>query len=402
MNVFIADKLPDWCAERVQRMGATAIVQAGLKGAELAKAVAQAGADVLIVRSTKVTAEVIDAAPTLSLIIRAGAGVDNIDTDHAAERGIYVTNCPGTNSAAVAELAMGLILAVDRRIPDNTADLRAGVWAKKTYSKADGIKGKTLGVIGVGAIGRLLIARAKAFEMDVIAWSRSLTPETAAALNVRYCESPAEIARQADVISLHVANTPETEGLVDAEFINAMKPGAILINTARGSIVDTNALASALQSGSIRAGLDVYAGEPGAADESFEHPLRAVPNWIGTHHIGASTQQAQDETAELAMKILGDYISIGHAANCVNMSPRSEVHASCRLVVRHLDKVGVLAGMLGRLRDEGINVEQMENMIFRGARAAVCYITISRKPSDETLASLAADPNIIHASIVEA
>ncbi len=401
MNVFIADKLPDSCAESVKRMGASVVVQTGLKGAELAGAVAQADADVLVVRSTKVTSEVIDAASALSLIIRAGAGVDNIDTDHAAERGIYVANCPGTNSAAVAELAMGLILAVDRRIPDNTADLRAGVWAKKLYAKADGIKGKTLGVIGVGAIGRLLIARAKAFEMKVIAWSRSLTPEMAAELNVGFCESPLEVARQADVVSLHVARAPETEGLVGAEFIDAMKPGAILINTSRGNIVDPNALINALEAERIRAGLDVYADEPGAADESFGLPLRNVPNWIGTHHIGASTQQAQDETAELAMRILGDYISTGQATNCVNMAPRCEVHANCSLVVRHLDQVGVLAGMLDRLRDEGINVEQMENKIFRGAHAAVCYVTLSRKPSDETLTAFSNDPNIIHAAIVE-
>ncbi len=401
MIVFVADKLPDWFAEKIQSMGAKPVVSTGLQGAELASALAQADADVLIVRSTKVTAEVINAAPALSLIIRAGAGVDNIDTDHAAARGIYVSNCPGTNSAAVAELAMGLMLAVDRRIPDNTADLRAGTWAKKTYSKADGIKGKTLGVIGVGAIGRLVIARAKAFEMDVIAWSRSLTAEAAATLGAGFCNSPLEVAQRADVVSVHVARAPETEGLVNAEMIRAMKPGAILINTARGSVVDSDALIEALQAGNLRAGLDVYADEPSATDTAFDHPLRDVPNWVGTHHIGASTQQAQDETAELAMEILNEFITTGQAVNCVNMAPTSEVEASCNLVVRHLDKVGVLAGMLARLRDEGINVEQMENKIFRGARAAVCYVTLSREPSAETLATFKADPDIIHAAVVK-
>jgi len=401
MRVFIADKLPKWCGERVESMGANVVVQIGLKGAELAAAVAQADADVLIVRSTKVTPEVIDAALSLSLIIRAGSGVDTIDTDHAADRGIYVANCPGTNSAAVAELAIALMLAVDRRIPANTADLQAGVWAKKVYSKADGIKGRTLGVIGVGAIGRLVVPRARSFEMKVIAWSRSLTPETAAELGVAYCETPLQVARQAVVVSLHVARAPETQGLVGAEFIGAMKQGAILINTARGDIVDLDALIEALKAGRIRAGLDVYAGEPGATDETFDHPLRDVPNWIGTHHIGASTQQAQDETAELAMKILDDYISTGQVSNCVNMAPPSEVHAACNMVVRHLDKVGVLAGILDRLRDEGINVEQMENKVFHGAKAAVCYLTLSRNPSDEILTAFSDDPDIIHAAVVE-
>jgi D-3-phosphoglycerate dehydrogenase len=165
--------------------------------------------------------------------------------------------------------------------------------------------------------------------------------------------------------------------------------------------VDAGALIDALRAGRIRAGLDVYADEPAAADKTFEHPLREVPNWIGTHHIGASTQQAQDETAELAMKILHEFITTGQAVNCVNMAPHSEVDASCHLVVRHLDKVGVLAGLLARLRDEGINVEQMENKIFRGARAAVCYVTLSREPSAETLAAFQADPDIIHAAVVK-
>ncbi|MCG3179182.1 MAG: Erythronate-4-phosphate dehydrogenase [Phycisphaerae bacterium] len=400
MKIFIADRLPGWCEDRVRSFHAEPIVKTGLKDAALAAAVADA--NVLIVRSTKVTREVIDAAPSLSLIIRAGAGVDNIDCDHAAGRGIYVANCPGTNSAAVAELALGLMLALDRRIPDNVADLRAGKWAKKLYSKADGIKGKTLGVVGVGAIGRLVVERARAFGMKVIAWSRSLTPDGAADLGVGFCKTPLEVARGADVISLHVAKAKETKGLIDAKFIAAMKPGAMLINTARGEVVDQAALIEALKAGKLRAGLDVYADEPGAADEAFDHPLRDVPNWIGTHHIGASTEQAQDETAEMAMAILGGFLTAGQVGNCVNMAPPSEVNAAAGLVVRHLDKVGVLAGVLDCLRDEGINVEQMENRIFRGAKAAVCRLTLSKAPSEAMLRALNDNPDIIRAAIVEA
>jgi D-3-phosphoglycerate dehydrogenase len=405
MNVFITDKLPGWASDRIKSLGATPVTKTGLKDADLAAAVKAADGNVLIVRSTKVTKAVIDAADSLSLIIRAGAGTDNIDTDHAAERGIYVANCPGTNSAAVAELAIGLMLALDRRIVDNAADLRAGKWAKKEYSKADGIKGKTLGVIGVGAIGRLVIERAKALAMNVVAWSRSLTPERAAELGVGHCAQPMDVARQADVVSLHVAAAKETKGLVNSAFIAAMKPRAMLINTARGDVVDQAALIEALNAGKIRAGLDVYANEPGAADEKFESPLRGVPNWIGTHHIGASTEQAQDETAALAVDILAGFIRTGQVANCVNMQPAARQGGqggTCRFVVRHLDKVGVLAGVLGRLRDEGINVEDMENKIFRGAKAAVCYLTLNKRPTSVALDALKADPNIIRAAVVEA
>lgn len=403
MNVFIADKLPAWCTAKLESLGAKPVTKAGLKDAELAEAVRAADAAVLIVRSTKVTRAVIDAAASLSLIVRAGAGVDNIDTDYAAERGIYVANCPGTNSAAVAELAIGLMLALDRRIVDNAADLRAGKWAKKEYSKADGIKGKTLGVIGVGAIGRLVIERAKALGMNVVAWSRSLSADGAAALGVGFAATPLDLARQADVVSLHVAAAKETKGLVNAAFLAAMKPKAMLINTARGDVVDQAALIESLKAGKVRAGLDVYAGEPGAADVEFNSPLRDVPNWIGTHHIGASTEQAQDETAALAVDIVAGFLRTGQVQFCVNMQAAAAALAGgCRFVVRHMDKVGVLAGVLERLRDEGINVEDMENRIFRGAKAAVCYLTLSKRPSAGAIAALESDPNIIRAAVVEA
>jgi len=400
MNVFLADKLPSWCGPKIESLGAKAVTKTGLKDAELAAAVKAADAGVLIVRSTKVTKAVIDGAGGLSLVIRAGAGVDTIDTDHAAARGIYVANCPGTNSAAVAELAIGLMLALDRRLVEGASDLKAGRWAKKEYSKADGIKGKTLGVLGVGAIGRLVIDRAKALAMHVIAWSRSLTPEKAAELGVGHCREPLDVARQAHVVSLHLASAKETRGLVGAAFLAAMKPRAMLINTSRGDVVDQAALIEALRASKVRAGLDVYADEPGAADETFASPLRDVPNWIGSHHIGASTEQAQDETAALALDILAGFLHTGQVAYCVNMAPpAADLHGGCRFVVRHLDKVGVLAGVLERLRDEGINVEEMENHIFRGALAAVCYMTLSKRPSDGVLSALAADPNIIRALV---
>jgi D-3-phosphoglycerate dehydrogenase len=400
MNVFIADKLPSWCTSKIESLGAKALTKSGLKDAELAAAIKAADAGVLIVRSTKVTRAVIDGAGSLSLIIRAGAGVDTIDTDYAAARGIYVANCPGTNSAAVAELAVGLMLALDRRIVENATDLRAGKWAKKEYSKADGVKGKTLGVLGVGSIGKRVIDRAKALQMNVIAWSRSLTPAKAAEMGIGYCKEPLDVARQADVVSLHLASSKETKGLVTAAFLAAMKPKAMLINTARGDVVDQAALIEALQAGKVRAGLDVYAGEPGAADVEFSSPLRGVPNWIGTHHIGASTEQAQDETAAMAVDILEGFLRTGQVANCVNMAPPvTDLHGGCRFVVRHLDKVGVLAGILEKLRDEGINVEDMENRIFRGAQAAVCYMTLSKRPSDGILSALEANENIIRAVV---
>jgi D-3-phosphoglycerate dehydrogenase / 2-oxoglutarate reductase len=216
---------------------------------------------------------------------------------------------------------------------------------------------------------------------------------------VGFWATPLDVARQADVVSLHVAKAAETKHLVNAAFLAAMKPKAILLNTARGEVVDQAALLEALKAGKVRAGLDVYADEPGAADEAFNSALRGVPNWIGTHHIGASTEQAQDETAALAVDILAGFLRTGQVSHCVNIAPPGE-HAGSRLVVRHLDRVGVLAGVLERLRDEGINVEEMENKVFRGSKAAVCYLTLSKPPSPAVLAALAANPNIIRAAVV--
>ena len=178
----------------------------------------------------------------LKLVVRAGAGYNTIDVAAASRRGIYVSNCPGKNSIAVAELAFGLILALDRRIADNVISLRQGQWNKTEYSKARGLYGRTLGLIGVGRIGREMIPRAKGFSMPVVAWSRSLTPAEARELGVEYAASPVEVARRADIVSVHLASNAETRGRIDAEFFEAMRQGAYFINTSRAELVDPVAL----------------------------------------------------------------------------------------------------------------------------------------------------------------
>jgi D-3-phosphoglycerate dehydrogenase len=167
------------------------------------------------------------AAGQIKLVVRAGAGFNTIDVAAASRRGIYVSNCPGKNSIAVAELAFALILALDRRIADNVIALRRGEWNKKEFSKARGLFGRTLGLIGVGKIGAEMISRARAFGMPVIAWSRSLTPERAAELGVEYKPTPADVAREADVVSVHVALNADTRALLGTEFFAAMRAGLL-------------------------------------------------------------------------------------------------------------------------------------------------------------------------------
>jgi D-3-phosphoglycerate dehydrogenase / 2-oxoglutarate reductase len=316
MKIFIADKYPESHLERFKQLGCAVTYNPTVKAADLPGLIA--GHKVLIVRSKEVTGDTLKAADQLSLVLRAGAGVNTIDVKTASALGIFVTNCPGKNSIAVAELVFALLLGVDRRIAENTAALRAHKWNKKEFSKADGIFGKTLGVIGVGSIGREVITRAKAFGLNVIAWSRWLTPAQADQLGVGHCADVDDVFRRADIISLHTALKPETRKLVNAQRLALMKTNAILINTARGEVVDQAALLTALQAKKIRAALDVFDPEPAEATADFTDPILDLPNLIGTHHIGASTDQAQEAIAHEAFRIVEAFVKNGEVLNCVN------------------------------------------------------------------------------------
>ena len=301
--------------------------------------------DVLVVRSTKVP-EAVLAAGALKLVVRAGAGYNTIDVAAASRRGIYVSNCPGKNSVAVAELAFGLILALDRQIADNVIALRQGQWNKSGFSKARGLFGRTLGLIGLGQIGREVASRARAFGLPVVAWSRSLTDDVARQLGVTRKDSPAAVAAAADIVSLHVALNPQTKGLIDAAFFAAMRPGAYFINTSRAEVIDQAALARAVQEKGIRAGLDVFAAEPAGGAGEFADPIVKLPGVYGTHHIGASTEQAQEAIAAETVRIIRTFQQTGQVPNVVNLARTTP--ATCALVVRHLDRPGVLAGRARR------------------------------------------------------
>ncbi|MBI5374999.1 MAG: hypothetical protein HZA77_06160 [Candidatus Schekmanbacteria bacterium] len=398
MKILIADKFPDKQIDEIKKMKVVLEYAPKLKSEELPEAAKEA--DILIVRSTEVHADCIEKSSKLSLIIRAGAGVNNIDMKAASERGIYVANCPGKNSIAVAELAMGLILSLDRSIPDNVMDLRAGKWNKGKYSKADGIFGKTLGVIGVGQIGKEVIKRAIPFGLKVVAWSRSLTPEASAELGATYYPSVKELIPQCDIISVHLALKPETRGLISKELIAAMKPGTLFINTARAEIADEAAILEAVKAGKIRAGLDVIKDEPEAKEGEFTGAIGKLPDVYVTHHIGASTEQAQDAVASETVRILKNYISQGIVDNWVNRCKKTK--AMWQLVVRHYDKPGVLANVLNELKSDGINIEEVENVIFEGEKTACCTIRLDSKPSDSAIAKIGSRPTeVINATLID-
>jgi len=278
---------------------------------------------------------------------------------------------------------MALLLSCDRRVPDQVADLRAGKWNKTEYSKARGLHGRTLGIVGLGQVGREIAARAQAFGMHVAAWSRNLSHAEAERLGVRYCQTPMEVARVSDAVSINVAANADTRNLVNEEFLAAMKPGAYLINTARGSVVDEPALAEAVRTKHIRAGLDVYQDEPTGGTGGFASAIGRQPGVYGTHHVGASTEQAQVAIAHEVVRIVHEYMHTGMVPNCVNRLAKSS--ATHILAVRHRNRPGVLADVFRVLADRAINVEEVENIIYHGAQATCARIHLDGRPDAAAL-----------------
>jgi len=394
MKILIADKLSPKANAALEKIGADITSSPNLKAEELSEAIGNA--NVLIVRSTKVFAETIEAGKSLELIIRAGAGVNNIDLEKASNSGVYVANCPGKNSDAVAELALGHIIACDRRIVDASIDLRSGNWKKKAYQNAAGLKGRTLGIIGLGSIGNALAKLAKGLDMNVIAWSRSLTPDKADKLDLIYCESITEVAANADVVSVHLAMMPDTKHLLNKDFFNKMKDGAIFVNTSRGEIVETAALRKAIDEKALRVGLDVFENEPGSGLAGFDQ-VDLAGSITGTPHIAASTNQASEAIANEVVRIVDSLIKTGKPINAVNSRDKTE--DGTILMIRHYNRVGVLASVLDALREAEINVEDMENNIFNGSAAAIASLKLDKTPSEDVINEISSNEFIIQISI---
>lgn len=393
-QILLADKLVDAVAQSLTAAGGKVHNNPKLTSDDLPDALK--GIHILVVRSTRVTAEALESADDLSLVIRAGAGFNTIDVETASALGIQVANCPGKNAAAVAELAIGLLISCDRQIVNACSELRAGKWRKKEYGNSYGLKGRTLGLLGFGAIGKAVASAAQGLEMNVVAWSRSLTDEIALQYGIRRAASPHSLAEVSDAISVHLAQALETKHIVNRDFLALLRPGAILVNTSRGGLVDTSALRAAIVEKQLRVGIDVFEEEPEGGEAVFSDTALATM-LTATPHIGASTAQTSEAIGNAVVEIIENFLRTGHALGAVNLCAKSG--ATSRLIVRHYNRVGVLASVLDALRAENINVEEMENTILEGGQAAVCSLSLDDPPSAALVKTLADHAAILQISL---
>jgi len=344
MKLLIADKFEAHAIEELKHLGVEVVYEPDLTKESLPSKLA--GVGILVVRSTQVTSAAIGAGQQLHLIVRAGAGTNTIDVAAAAARGIYVANCPGKNAVAVAGLTMALICALDRRIPDAVEQLRAGSWTKGELSKADGLLGRTIGLAGFGSIAREVALRARAFGMNVLAFSRSLTAQRAAEHGVGWARSLEELASRSHVLSIHLPLTDRTKGVISRSILESLSDGAMIVNTARAEVLDYVALAELVDKKKLRVGLDVT----------------------------------------------------GDVPNVVNVCARSP--ARYQMVVRSLDKVGVLANVLGVVKRHGLNVEELSNTIFDGAIAACTKLRVTGRPSEACISEIKAFDEVMGVDVV--
>lgn len=385
MLVLIADKFPSGGRDLLARLGEV-VYRPELGAEQLPAALGETRADILVVRSTVVSEAALAASPPLSLVVRAGAGTNTIDTAAASRRGIFVANCPGKNAIAVAELTMGLILALDRRIVDATVDLRQGAWNKGKYGKARGLKGQTLGLVGFGQIAREVAIRARAFGLKILCCTqRPVAADILEAHGVVQAADLGALLDASDILSVHVPFTKANHHLIGADQLARLKPGAVLIHTSRGGVVDDQALAAAVKAGKLRAGLDVFEGEPAGGQAAFANITTDAGDLYATPHIGASTEQAESAISDEVVRIIESFAARGIVHHAVNLNERA---ARFSLVVRHLDQVGVLAGILQALREERVNVQGMSNTIFAGGEAACATVTFEQQPSDACIQRL--------------
>jgi D-3-phosphoglycerate dehydrogenase len=370
MRVLIADLFSLSHIESLKAQGFEILYNDKLNGESLQAALSNFDPHVLVVRSTKVQSNHFLVAKSLEAVIRAGSGYDTIDKSFANSRGVFVANCPGKNAVAVAELTFGLILAIDRRLISNDIDLKQKKWNKGEFSSCKGLKGRTLGIIGYGNIGHEMATRALAFDMNVLVFSRTKpNPQDS---RVKVAESLDELLATSDIVTLHLPPTSATKEMVNVDFLKKMKKDAVLINTSRGSLVVEKHLINHLnENPEFYCGTDVFLNEPAEKKGGFTNELGLHPQVIGTHHIGASTKQAEDAIGQEAYRMLIEYQKTGVMPNCVNMGSGLKTNV---LTMKYTNTTGFHDELNSLFLKLKIKSLESKTEVFEGGNTGLCVM----------------------------
>ncbi len=402
MRLLIADKLHPRAVEELRTLPVDVLYEPELTKETLESKIP--GVGILVVRSKEVTRKAIESARQLNLIVRAGAETSTIDVKAASERGIYVANIPGKNASAVAELVFGMLVSIDRRIPDAVASLRAGRWERIEYGKAEGLLGKSIGIAGLGAIGREVACRAKAFGLHPIGWSRNLTPARAADLGIGFAASLDELASKSDILTVHLALNDRTRQIINRRTLELLPKRAIFLNLARPDLVDHEAMRDAIVSRGLRVAIDVVPNEPRGKKEISPDLFNIAPATANggflyaTPHIAASTDQAQLAIATETVRVIRSFLLEGSVPNVQNVMNLSS--ARFQMVIRMLDKVGTFANVLSVIKRHGINVEEVTNTVFEGGGASCAKLRVVSRPSEACMHEIRAFEEVLHVDIV--
>lgn len=389
MKILVADDVSDSGLQPLREAGFVVEKRTRLAKDELIAALE--GCEGLIVRSeTKITADILEAVGGLRVIGRAGVGVDNIDVAAATLRGVVVMNAPDGNTITTAEHTIALLISLARSIPQANSSLKSGLWERKKFIGVE-LQGKTLGIVGLGRIGRVVASRARAMGMTIVAYDPFIAQEQARDLEIELAPIT-EVYRRADFLTVHTPLTAETRGIIDREVLAKMKPGARIINCARGGLVDEDALYEALISGAIAgAALDVFTQEPPPS----EHPLLSLDQVIVTPHLGASTTEAQEGVAFTVAEQMRDYLLTGALRGAVNvpMVGLKELNLMQPYIV--------LAEQLGRFQAQLVDKPVSEVRIeFAGEIVDIDAAPVTRAFLSGLLRDVSARVNVVNAFLI--
>lgn len=381
MKVVITDLFPDSTIETLRDSGLECHYDHTLKGQDLKQLLQEERPQILLVRSTRLTADILSAAGSLELIVRAGVGTDGIDLGEASRKGILVAHCPGMSAIAVAELVFGMICAVDRSIPENVSGLRAGVWNKGR--QAAGLCGRTIGVVGLGDIGLQVAKRAKAFGMVILGYDPRLTQRETEDLGVKYRPGLPALLPEVDILTFHVPTVKDTKHMLTDRLLHMCKPDVIIVNTSRWDIVKEEELMTALETmPGLRYACDCHRLEPMEYAAEYRSRLTEHPRVYGTSHIGSFTKQAEEAFDAEATALILSYASTRKvpAKHCVNRVKKSP--ATHSLEVRVDNSPGILAAVVSHMEAANWQILEIDSALFQNAQA--CRASLDFLPSDLT------------------